>query len=209
MSRGVVAVILFAALAAGIYLALYISPPQTSVSHLRLYPQPRALSDVALTDQHGQAFTEQRLQGKWTLTFLGYTYCPDICPTTLAELNTIYPELKALPNGDDIQVLFISVDPNRDSSERLHEYVNYFNEEFIAASGGHEVLFPLVRSMGMMYSLSESTSNPDYLVDHSASIVVINPQGQVIGRFMPENEPGQLPIAKGQQILADMPIIMQ
>ena len=209
MSRGVVAVILFAALAAGIYLALYISPPQTSVSHLRLYPQPRALSDVALTDQHGQAFTEQRLQGKWTLTFLGYTYCPDICPTTLAELNTIYPKLKALPNGDDIQVLFISVDPNRDSSERLHEYVNYFNEEFIAASGGHEVLFPLVRSMGMMYSLSESTSNPDYLVDHSASIVVINPQGQVIGRFMPENEPGQLPIAKGQQILADMPIIMQ
>ncbi len=209
MSRGVVAVILFAALAAGIYLALYISPPQTSVSHLRLYPQPRALSDVALTDQHGQAFTEQRLQGKWTLTFLGYTYCPDICPTTLAELNTIYPKLKALPNGDDIQVLFISVDPNRDSSERLHEYVNYFNEEFLAASGGHEVLFPLVRSMGMMYSLSESTSNPDYLVDHSASIVVINPQGQVIGRFMPENEPGQLPIAKGQQILADMPIIMQ
>jgi protein SCO1/2 len=107
-----------------------------------------------------------------------------------------------------LQVWFLSVDPKRDTIERLNEYVNYFNPEFAATTGPHEQLFPLVRSMGMMYSMSESTDNPNYLVDHSASIVVINPDGNVIGRFKPKHVLGQVSISDTEQIMDDMPILL-
>jgi protein SCO1/2 len=102
----------------------------------------------------------------------------------------------------------LSVDPKRDTVERLNEYVGYFNPDFIAATGPHEQLFPLVRSMGMMYSMSESTDNPNYLVDHSASVVVINPDGNVVGRFKPKHVLGELSISDTQQIMADMPLLL-
>ncbi len=200
------------ALVIGIWGALFIAPPSSGngpdTQYFQAYPQPRALSAVDLVDQHGDAFTEANLQGHWTLVFLGYTFCPDICPTTMAALNSVYPQLTAIPTDKPLQVLFISVDPNRDSTERLAEYVKYFNPAFIAATGEHKVLFPLARSMGMMYVIAESTDNPNYLVDHSASVVVINPQAQVIGRFKPELLPGKLAVSDVEQIVADMPAIM-
>lgn len=200
------------ALVIGIWGALVIAPPSSGngpdTEYFQAYPQPRALSAVELVDQHGDAFTEANLQGHWTLVFLGYTFCPDICPTTMAALNSVYPQLTAIPTDKPLQVLFISVDPNRDSTERLAEYVKYFNPAFIAATGEHKVLFPLARSMGMMYAIAESTDNPNYLVDHSASVVVVNPQAQVIGRFKPVLTPGKLAVSDVEQIVADMPAIM-
>lgn len=200
------------ALVIGIWGALVIAPPSSGngpdTEYFQAYPQPRALSAVDLVDQHGDAFTEANLQGHWTLVFLGYTFCPDICPTTMAALNNVYPQLTAIPTDKPLQVLFISVDPNRDSTERLAEYVKYFNPAFIAATGEHKVLFPLARSMGMMYAIAESTDNPNYLVDHSASVVVVNPQAQVIGRFKPVLAPGKLAVSDAEQIVADMPAIM-
>ena len=144
----------------------------------------------------------------WSLVFVGYTYCPDICPTTLAELKSIYPELQKIPSDYPIQIVLLSVDPKRDIPERLNEYINFFHPDFIAVSGEHSQLFPLVRAMGMMYSMSESTDNPNYLVDHSSSVVVVNPKAQVVGRFKPEFVVGKLPISEGQKILADMPAII-
>jgi protein SCO1/2 len=123
-------------------------------------------------------------------------------------MNKVYPQLTAIEATHPLQVWFLSVDPKRDTVERLNEYVNYFNPEFVAATGGHDQLFPLVRSMGMMYSMSESTDNPNYLVDHSASIVVINPKGQVVGRFKPKHVLGELSISDTEQIVADMPILL-
>lgn len=200
------------ALVIGIWGALVIAPPSSGngpdTEYFQAYPQPRALSAVELVDQHGDAFTEANLQGHWTLVFLGYTFCPDICPTTMAALNSVYPKLTAIPTDKPLQVLFISVDPKRDSTERLAEYVKYFNPAFIAATGEHKVLFPLARSMGMMYAIAESTDNPNYLVDHSASVVVVNPQAQVIGRFKPVLAPGKLAVSDVEQIVADMPAIM-
>ena len=105
-------------------------------------------------------------------------------------------------------LVFVSVDPKRDSVERLAEYVSYFNEEFIALTGEHKTLFPFVRNLGMMYAIAESTDNPNYLVDHSASVVLIDPEARVIGRFKPKREPGKLSISDSQQILADMPVII-
>ena len=137
------------------------------------------------------AFTNQSLKGHWSLLFIGYTFCPDVCPTTLADLNRIYPALK---NDQDTttEVVFISVDPNRDKAEQLADYVHYFNENFIGVTGTHEQLWPLVSELGLIYSLvNEGETNEYYLVDHSASIVLINPTGQLHATFKSEvNEQG-------------------
>jgi protein SCO1/2 len=210
---GLIAVL---ALVLGVYLALTIAPPQTDkqgdlstqTEYLSWYPQARALTDFELSKHDGSVMTNEDLKGNWTLAFVGYTFCPDICPVTLAEINNIYPQLQASVSDTPLQVWFLSVDPNRDTVERLGEYVSYFNNDFIATTGPHTVLFPLVRSMGMMYAISESTDNPNYLVDHSASIVVINPAGNIIGRFKPKHVPGQLAISDVGQVLNDMPILL-
>lgn len=203
---GLVAIV---SLAVGVGLALTFSntaPEQPK--YLQMYPQARQLADFELYDQNGEAVTQETLKGHWTLTFVGYTFCPDICPTTLAELKRIYPQLQAIQTPHPVQVLFLSVDPNRDTSERLNEYIQFFNPQFVAASAEHKQLFPLVRSMGMMYALSDNIENPNYLVDHSSSIVVINPSAQVIGRFKPHLEPGKLAVSDGEQILTDMPLLL-
>ncbi|MDU0353253.1 SCO family protein [Paraglaciecola aquimarina] len=197
------------ALVIGIFVAINIAPPSANeTQHISVYPQPRALPDFKLTDQKNQEFTPSALLNRWSLVFVGYTSCPDICPTTLAELKSIYPELQQAPSKFPVQVVFMSVDPKRDTTKRLNEYINFFNPDFKAVSGEHAQLFPLVRAMGMMYSMSESTDNPDYLVDHSSSVVVVNPKAQVVGRFKPDFALGKLPISEGQKILADMPILM-
>ena len=210
MSKLQAGLIAFIALVVGVVAALYIKPPSNNVKmqHVSLYPQVRALPEFQLVDHNDKAFTPQNLMGHWSLIFVGYTYCPDICPTTLAELKGIYPELQKIPSEFPIQIVLLSVDPKRDTPKRLNEYINFFHPDFIAVSGEHPQLFPLVRAMGMMYSMSESTDNPNYLVDHSSSVVVLNPRAQVVGRFKPDFVVGQLPISEGQKILVDMPAIM-
>jgi len=116
--------------------------------------------------------------------------------------------LQAIESEYPVKVVFISVDPNRDTTERLAEYIGFFNSNFIAATGEHSQLFPLARNLGMMYAMTESSGNPNYLVDHSASVVVVNPKAQVIGRFKPKREPGNLSISDAQEILTDMPSIV-
>jgi protein SCO1/2 len=210
MSRLQAGLLALIALVIGVVVAINIAPPSgtSKTQHVSLYPQVRALPDFQLVDHNNQTFTSENLIGHWSLVFVGYTYCPDICPTTLAELKGVYPELQKIPSDFPIQVVLLSVDPNRDTPERLNEYINFFHPDFIAVSGEHSQLFPLVRAMGMMYSMSESTDNPNYLVDHSSSVVVVNPKAQVVGRFKPEFVVGKLPISEGQKILADMPAIM-
>ncbi|GAA6183901.1 SCO family protein [Aliiglaciecola sp. 2_MG-2023] len=203
---GIVAVV---ALAAGLYFSVVIAPPEVEeVKYLQKYPVERALPEFELYDQNGEVFNNQQLKGYWTLAFVGYTFCPDICPTTLAELKGIYPQLQAIKTENPVKIWFLSVDPKRDSAERLQEYVNFFNPDFWATSGEHKQLFPLVRAMGMMYAMSDNTDDPNYLVDHSASITVINPRGEVVGRFKPKMEPGSIPVSEGSQILEDMPKIV-
>jgi protein SCO1/2 len=209
MSKLQAGLIAFIALAIGVVVAVNIAPPSAEkTKHVSLYPQVRALPDFQLVDHNNQEFTSKNLMGYWSLVFVGYTFCPDICPTTMAELKGIYPELQKIPTDFPIKVVLLSVDPKRDTPERLNEYINFFHPDFIGVSGWHPQLFPLVRAMGMMYSMSESTDNPNYLVDHSSSVVVVNPKAQVVGRFKPEFVVGKLPISEGQKILADMPAII-
>lgn len=212
--KTLVGIIAAIALIVGIAVSVVITPPGNftatgdQVKYLNTYPAPRDITPFSLTKHDGAPFTNENLINHWTLAFVGYTYCPDICPVTLSSLAKAYPTLKRLDTSAPLQVLFLSVDPNRDTSERLAEYMSFFNSEFIAATGPHKDLFPLVRNLGMMYAIADSTDNPNYLVDHSASVIVINPKAQVIGRFKPELKPGELAISDVEQILADMPAIL-
>ena len=194
------------ALIAGV--ALYQATQQNAEPKLALvYPQPRVLADFQLTDQHGETVNRERLYGQWTLAFVGYTYCPDICPLTLAKLAGLQPEL-AKQVKQPFKVWFISVDPKRDTTEKLNEYVSYFNQPAVLGmTAGHDQLFPFVRQLGLMYAISSSTEQ-DYLVDHSASAVLINPQGQLVAMFKPPLQPGQLPVLDSEQLLADFPLVL-
>ncbi|MBO1254792.1 SCO family protein [Alteromonas sp. 5E99-2] len=177
-------------------------------SDFQRYESALTLAPFSLVTHKKEPFTEKELKGHWTLAFLGYTSCPDVCPLTLSALEDIYPQLvSALPN-ESVQILFVAVDPKRDTSERLFEYINYFNSEFIAVSAPHESLFPVVRNMRMMYALTEEQDKPYYFVDHSASITLIDPSARVIGRFKAQTVDGGPPVSNTQQILASLPRIV-
>jgi protein SCO1/2 len=156
---------------------------QSSNSALILTTPPMVLDQFAFEKAGEVAFTNGSLKGKWTLFFVGYTFCPDVCPTTLADLDRVYPSLVNDQNTTT-QVVFISVDPNRDKAEQLADYVHYFNENFIGVTSTHKQLWPFVTKLGLIYSIVEKGDTEDfYLVDHSASIVLINPKGEFYATF--------------------------
>jgi protein SCO1/2 len=176
--------------------------------HALYYQQVREVKPFQLTDHHNQAFTKEQLANKWSWVFLGYTSCPDVCPTTLQELNFVYDDLKAI--SKDTQILLVSVDPIRDTPEKLAQYIAYFNEEFIALTADHGVLFPFARNLGMMYAINESEGdNNGYLVDHSASLVLINPQGDIAAIFKPRQALGVLPTIDGEKLVSDFAKIVK
>ncbi|TRX55137.1 SCO family protein [Thalassomonas sp. M1454] len=177
--------------------------------HALLYQKARPLANFELTDHNGNSFTNEQLRGKWTLFFFGYTSCPDICPVTLQELNYIYPELKEITDNK-IQVALVTADPKRDSQKKLNSYIRYFNEEFIALRGGHEVLYPFARNIGLMYAIVEDSTEENYLVNHSASIVLTNPNGQIHAIFKPTQvKPTDIPTINSEIMLSDFDKIYQ
>jgi len=167
--------------------------------HALYYQQPRAIKAFELTKHDGQPFGKQQLVGRWSLVFFGYTSCPDVCPTTLQNLGFIYDDLQAI--ADNSQVLLVSVDPQRDNLNKLSQYIAYFNPEFVALRAGHDVLFPFARNLGLMYAISGE--GDDYLVDHSASLVLINPDGDIAAIFKPEQAVGKVPSIDSDKLLSD------
>lgn len=195
-------------LAIGAYGLITVKPMQEeSYQALQAYPNARPVVPFTLTDHNGNAFTEAHLKGQWNLIFLGYTYCPDICPTTLAELRRIYP---TITENEKVNVIFVSVDPKRDTTPQLKTYVEYFNPAFIGATAEHKVLFPFTRSLGMMYSIPMPDNDAtDYLVNHSGSVMVVNPDGELVGRFAPEVIPGQIALPNGEDMISDLALLVK
>lgn len=147
-----------------------------------MFDTPRALPEFALIDHHGEAFTAESLKGQWTLVFFGFTYCPDICPTTMAFLARLVDELDGLPAGDDTRVVMVSVDPARDTPERLAQYVPYFNEDFTGVTGEFLDIHRFATALNTPFRKVPG-QDENYLVDHSANVVLINPRGDYHGFF--------------------------
>ena len=138
-----------------------------------ILPQTRKVPALEFTNQDGQAVSTASLKGRWHLLFFGYTFCPDVCPTTLAQLRELQGKLPQEVR-DDLQVVFVSVDPNRDTPQQIKQYLGYFNAGFQGLTGTPENIQKLANAMSIPY-IPADTSKPNYTVDHSGNLVIIGP----------------------------------
>ena len=179
-----------AGLAGGfVYQRLVFTQPERSEIASLLWPNPKVVGEFELVDQYKRPFGLSQLQGKWTFMFFGYSHCPDVCPVTLTVLRDVEEQLKTTPaEAKDVQFAFVSVDPARDTPEYLHEYLSYFNPDFIGLTGSDDNLGALTRQLGVLYKLQEPDSNGFYLVDHTAAILLTDPAGRLVGIFQLPHE---------------------
>ncbi len=149
-----------------------------------LYPAPRAIDAFTLNRADGGSFTNADLTGRWTIGFFGFTHCPDICPTTLAVMKDVEQQLTSAPLPQPLQLLFVSVDPERDSPEVLAGYATFFSPDIVAATVAEPALRAFTTGLGIVY-MQTPLDTGGYTVDHSAQIIVIDPQGRLAGMFRP------------------------
>ena len=182
-------------------------PLQTpALQTVRLFPQPRTLPAFALQQSDGTQLVPGELKGHWTLVFLGFTHCPDVCPTTLAELAQAQKQWAALADGVRPRVLFVSVDPERDTPDRIGEYAHAFHRDTLAATADIPALEDFARSLSLVFMKADPPAGApadQYNVDHSAALAVLDPQGRMAGVVQPPFKPKA--IAADLTALTQMP----
>lgn len=192
-------IILAIALAAGLglLLAQKVFGPGNSgtngTSSIIFYGTPRTLPEFDLAQSDGTRLIPGELRGHWTLVFLGFTSCPDVCPTTLTELAQAQKQWEPIPDSLRPRVVLVSIDPQRDTPARLGEYAHAFHKDTIAATADVPSLERFATSLGMVFQKAPGKhfeQNPDdYTMDHSASIAVLDPQGRLAGLIRPPFNP--------------------
>lgn len=157
-------------------------------------PRPQPLEGFELRGQGGETIDPAWLQGHWTFLFFGYTHCPDVCPTTLAILRATVTRLEQESPEylNRVRTLFVSVDPKRDTPEGLRRFLGYFHPSFVGATGERTQIDTLARQAGAIYAFEGDTSGDDYIVNHSATIVVVDPEGRMYARLNPPHAPAQM-----------------
>jgi len=159
---------------------------------VKLFDQPRALPSFSLQQSDQTPLIPGELKGHWTLVFLGFTHCPDVCPTTLAQLAQAQKQWTALPDSIRPRVLFVSVDPDRDTPDAIGEYAHAFHRDTLAATADVPALEAFARSLSMVFMkvpAPEGAPPEQYSVDHSASLAVLDPQGRMAGVIVPPLDP--------------------
>ncbi len=154
--------------------------------------EPRALPSVALVDERGRAFGSADFVGRWSFLYFGYTYCPDVCPLTLVELAKLKKNLAEQLPGTPTDYYLVSVDPARDTPERLREYVTYFDASFHGLTGSIDDLKSLTQQSGSVFLVPEQKNDDAYLVSHSSNIALVDPEGRLSAVFTSPHEPAQL-----------------
>ncbi len=200
----VVGLIALLACAMGAYFATRQATAEVPDIQGFLWPDPVILHDFTLLEAHGGVFDAARLDGHWTLLFFGFTHCPDVCPTTLNTLKTVRSALRDVPAFDaHAQILFVSVDPARDTPAVLRQYVDYFDPHLLAATAAPDELNALTRQLGVLYSKVETDKPSVYSFDHTAAILLIGPARQFLGVFSPPHHAAEIETAI-RRILAFM-----
>jgi protein SCO1/2 len=148
---------------------------------LFLFDTPRDPGEFALTNHFGEPFTAESLEGDWTLLFFGFTYCPDVCPTTMSFLAEVKDNLVGT-EAASTRVVMVSVDPARDSVDQLAQYVPYFHPEFLGVTGDFPNILSFARRFNAPFR-KVTSEDGDYQIDHSANVVLINPKGDFHGFF--------------------------
>jgi protein SCO1/2 len=143
--------------------------------------------DYTLTDQNGKAFNLKDLRGKAVLMFFGYTNCPDVCPITLAKFGAAYKKMGS--DADEVKTVFISVDSQRDTPEKLKKYLSYFQYNPIGLTGTPEEISKVVRLFKVLFVKRLTGNSSGYLFDHSTATFLIDKQGRVRHLFGQTDRP--------------------
>lgn len=196
LSKLIIALAAGLAVAAGLFVALRLQPPSVPTTALAL-PDPNPVPAFELVDQRGAAIDETVFQGQWDLVFFGFTHCPDICPTTLQVLATAKSALEEQGVTPLPRIVLVSVDPERDTPEILSRYVAYFGAGNLGITGSLEGIRALTSGLGIYFEKQESDDG-NYLVDHSAAVLLVDPEGRFSALFsgphVPANYVHDLPI---------------
>lgn len=147
-----------------------------------IYPQAKSLNNFNLIDQFGHSITKANFIGHWSLIFIGYTHCPDVCPTTLAIMNQVSHLMKKQQLKPP-SIIFLSIDPERDKVEVLKPYMAYFNKDFIGLTGSLAEITKFSSQLNAIFRKSAGSSGDitkdDYLMDHSSALMLLNPAGNL------------------------------
>lgn len=187
--RLIVIAVAVAALGAG-FLVARGQPAVAPETDAIVLDAPRDPGPFQLVDHHGAPFDRARLQDGWTLWFFGFTHCPDVCPMTLATLNQVDRKL-AEAGAARPRVVMLSVDPARDTPEKLATYVPFFNPAFVGLTGSAGEIHQLTERLGIIVRYVPLKGD-DYTVDHSASLLLTGPDGLVRAVFTAPHEPARL-----------------
>ena len=170
-----------------------VKPPEEIEDYL--FWQAKGLTEFKLIGANSKQLVLNDLKGKWSFIFFGYTHCPDVCPVTLGTMGKAFKLLEQTSAvSQEIQGIFISVDPQRDTPESLKDYVSYFNNKFLGVTGEPAQLEAIARQMSALYTIhpKEPQKSDTYLVSHNSTIFLVDPQGRLYGRFPPPQTPQEL-----------------
>lgn len=178
---------------AGILAARYVLGPKAPILSAKLPPhylEPgKPISGFDLIDYNHQRFDASRFKGRWTFMFFGYTNCPDVCPTTLLVMKSVWAKLPAAAKAAPApQLVFVSVDPDRDTPERLKKYVTFYRPDFIGVTGKADEIDILTRQVGVQYGFDDDPDGKGYTVKHSAQIILVDPKGMMRAVFSPPHK---------------------
>lgn len=167
------------------------NPPTLETTFI--LPAPKAIKEVNFSSYTGQEFSTEQLKGQWSILFFGFTNCPDVCPSTLRILKDVKEQVSQAGFWNGYQVIMVSVDPERDTPEKLANYVPFFDTEFIGITGDIATTKAFAKNVGTLF-IKQASENSDewYDVDHSASLVLINPQGQWAGAITAPHNADQI-----------------
>jgi protein SCO1/2 len=194
MNKKILAILIIA-IAAGLGLALsqklfspeaMVSADKPKLAVTTLIDQPRQLPAFKLQNAYGEVSNET-LKGSWTLVFIGFTHCPDVCPTTLTELSRAQKIWAASKLSNKPKLLFISVDPERDTPKILADYAAFFNKDTITGTAPEPQLGELMSALGLVYMKVPQADT--YTMDHSATLVLLNPNAEFAGIIRPPLKP--------------------
>ncbi|MDZ4730542.1 MAG: SCO family protein [Xanthomonadales bacterium] len=185
---------LLAALSGALFFKTLQMRGQNNLQSLIVLPEAKTIADFALIDESGQPFSLGDFKDRWSLLFFGFTNCPDICPNTLYQLQQVRKELLGKLDASEMPVIYlVSVDPDRDTPQKLAEYLSFFDPALKGLTGDDRQLRALTMQLGIVYHVAEhDAEDKEYAVDHSASLVLLSPQATLFGVFPAPQQIGSM-----------------
>lgn len=196
----IIAFVLGGAIAAGLGVALSLRDAPAVPNVATIVPAGDALPEFSLLDQGGGAVDRGLFEGQWDLVFFGFTNCPDICPTTLQLLAQVRKRLDADGVRPLPRIVLVSVDPERDTPDALARYTSAFGDNIVGITGDIAEIEKLTRALGIYFARTNPAEDGNYSVDHSAVVLVLNPDGRFQALFSGQH--------RVEDFVHDLPIIM-